>query len=371
MKKFLLATCIAALFASCTDQKYDFDNMSKDVHLFDNGIYFPLLTTDIPFSRMIEGYEENIGLQEDGIYFIHSNPGTVDVSGEIISTGDVITAQSQISFSGIPEFLCDDKVNLNMENPAFLARINSNGNIYPISADIVLTPVFENGLRGESVSVQTITITERGEIDIYIAGNRIERIEEMGYTLVECRDMQKLLHRIPQTIDIDVSATSPSTGQTGTIDMFVSYNMDLPLSVESGTTLTYETTEEGLSDVFDVVSVSDLNLIADCINYYPMNIELNVFPYDSGGNLISDIDVTVEGMIGSALTNEPTADIQPSQSTIYIKLHERTQGSITNIDALKLELNAAFPQNGSITKWENITIKLVADAPGGVDIITD
>ena len=75
MKKLFLITFLAVFMLSCTDKKYDFENMSEDVHLFDNGVYFPLLTTDVPFSRMIEGNEDNIGLQADGIYFIHSNPG--------------------------------------------------------------------------------------------------------------------------------------------------------------------------------------------------------------------------------------------------------------------------------------------------------
>lgn len=371
MKKLFLVSCLATFLLSCTDSRYDFDNMTEDIHLFDDGVYFPLLTTDVPFNRMIEGYEENIGLQDDGIYFIHTNPGTVDVSGEVYTTGDVISAQTEISFSGIPDFLCDDNVNLYLANTAFLARIENTGNLYPFWAEIIMTPVYNDGTTGERVPIQRINFENAGEMNIYIAQENIQKIEDMGYTLVPCRDMNKLFRKIPQKINIDVYASSPIEGLSGTIDMHISYNLDLPLSVKGGTTLTYVTQEDGLSDVFDVVSVSELNLIANCTNYYPMDIDLDVQPYDSNGSPITDIDVSVEGSVSSALTNEPVKEIQPFLSTVYIKLKEQTPGRITDIDALEIKLNASFPGSGSITKWENIIINLVADAPGGVDIITD
>ena len=371
MKKLFLITFLAVFMLSCTDKKYDFENMSEDVHLFDNGVYFPLLTTDVPFSRMIEGYEDNIGLQADGIYFIHSNPGNVAIKEEIYTTGDVLTDQSEISFSGIPDFLCDDNVNINLANPAFLARIENNGNVYPFWADIALTPLYNDGTRGQKINIQRINFEDAGIMNIYIAKERIPRIESMGYTLVECPEMNNIFHKIPQKILVDVTASSPITGMSGTIDMHISYNLDLPLSVERGTTLKYVTQEDGLSDIFDVVAVSELTLIANCINYYPMDIELDARPYDAEGNPITDIEVTVEGVVRSSLTNEPVADIQPSRSTIYIKLNELTPGRITDIDGFDLDLNASFPASGSMTKWENIIINLVADAPSGVDIITD
>lgn len=370
MKKLFLITCLATLALSCTDSDYDFDNMSEDIHLFDNGVYFPLLTTDVPFSRMIEGYEDNIGLQEDGIYFIHTNPGEVYVHGDIYATGDELSAQSEISFSGIPDFLCDENVNLNLANPALLARVENNGNLYPFWAEIALTPVYNDGTTGQQVKIQRITFDKAGNMNIYIARERIPRIEMMDYTLVECPEMNNIFHKIPQKILIDVTA-SASSGMAGSVDMPISYNLDLPLSVEEGTTLKYVTQEDGLSDVFDVVSVSQLTLIANCTNYYPMDITLDAHPYDTEGNPITDIEVTVEGNVRSALTNEPVANIEPSQSTVYIKLNELTPGRITDIDGFDLDLNASFPGSGSLTQWENIIINLVADAPNGVDILTD
>lgn len=371
MKKLLIAACLATFALSCTDPDYDLDNMTENIHLFDDGVYFPLMTTDVPFSRMIEGYDENIGLQDDGIYFIHTNPGQVEVYGNVYTTGDEFDARSEISFSGIPEFLCDENVNLNMANPAFLAKVDNRGSLYPFWAEINLTPVYDDGTTGQEVAVSRISFDKPGAIDIYLAKEKIQRIEEMGYTLVECPEMSALFHRIPQKILVDVTASSPNSGLVGTIDMHISYNLDLPLSVERGTTLKYVTQETGLSDIFDVIAVSELTMIANCTNYYPMDIDLDAHPYDSGGNPISDIEVTVEGVVRSALTNEPTAEIQPSQSTVYIRLKELTPGRITDIDGFDLDLNAVFPGKGSMTRWENIIINIVADAPNGVEIITD
>lgn len=371
MKRLFLITCLVAFLSSCTDSRYDFDNMSENVHMFNNGVYFPLLTTDVPFSRMIEGYEDNIGLQTDGIYFIHSNPGSVEIRGEIYNTGEILEASSEISFSGIPDFLCDDKVNLVFENPAFLARINNMGNLYPFTSGLFMTPVYNDGSEGECIKIPDIKVKNAGDMKIYIAPDRIERIDNMGYTLVQCRDMRKLLYKIPQFIKIDVKVTSPTIGETGSVNMDISYNLDLPLSVREGTTLTYVTREDGLSDVFDVVAVSELNIIANCKNYYPMDFSFDAIPIDIDGNPITDIDVTVEGIVGCAATNEPVENIKPTDSKVYIKLKEQTPGRITDIDGLELDLNASFPGSGSLTQWENIIIKLVADAPKGVEIITD
>lgn len=74
---------ITTLF-SCIDSKYNLDDVSNKMHLFDNGIDFPLLDTgDVPFSRLLNE-DDDVKVDQRGVYSVYSDPG------QLVSEFDVV-----------------------------------------------------------------------------------------------------------------------------------------------------------------------------------------------------------------------------------------------------------------------------------------
>ncbi|MBR2476413.1 MAG: hypothetical protein IKB57_07800, partial [Bacteroidaceae bacterium] len=62
IKRLLSAIfCLVAILAtsSCVDDRYDLDNVSEDVHLFENGVNLPLLQTgDLFFDDLVSSEDD-------------------------------------------------------------------------------------------------------------------------------------------------------------------------------------------------------------------------------------------------------------------------------------------------------------------------
>ncbi len=85
--KQILAICgMMAIVAttSCVDERYDLDNVSGEMHLFENGITIPLLQTgDMFFGDMISS-EDEIVLNEKGVYEFGTNKDRLNLDMEIV-----------------------------------------------------------------------------------------------------------------------------------------------------------------------------------------------------------------------------------------------------------------------------------------------
>ncbi len=72
MHILLVITYIILFLSSCIDKRYDLDNISNDMHLFENGVSIPLLRTgDLRFEKLISS-ENDIRLNEEGVYEFYS-----------------------------------------------------------------------------------------------------------------------------------------------------------------------------------------------------------------------------------------------------------------------------------------------------------
>lgn len=93
-----IISCMVALVSttSCVDERYDLDNVSGEIHLFENGVALPLLQTgDLYFDDLISS-EDEIVLNEKGVY-------------EISTSSEVLSVEMQIV----------DKVRISEQNPDF------------------------------------------------------------------------------------------------------------------------------------------------------------------------------------------------------------------------------------------------------------
>lgn len=107
MKRIRLLGAIGTLMAlmtmvSCVDERYDLDNISNDVHLFENGVMFPLVQTgDLYFEDLVSS-EDDIVLNEKGIYEFASSKEKLSVEMEIVDK--VRVPEQNPNFGTIKDF---------------------------------------------------------------------------------------------------------------------------------------------------------------------------------------------------------------------------------------------------------------------------
>ena len=86
--KQILAICgMMAIVAttSCVDERYDLDNVSGEMHLFENGITMPLLQTGDMFFGDLISSEDEIVLNEKGVYEFGTNKDRLNLDMEIVN----------------------------------------------------------------------------------------------------------------------------------------------------------------------------------------------------------------------------------------------------------------------------------------------
>ena len=75
---------IALFLSSCVDERFDMDNVSGDIHLFENGVGFPLLNTgDMAFEKLLSS-EDDIYVNNQGLYEVTTTEGHLITDVDVI-----------------------------------------------------------------------------------------------------------------------------------------------------------------------------------------------------------------------------------------------------------------------------------------------
>ncbi len=99
---YIVALMTAIITASCVDERYDMDDISEDMHFFENGISFPLLQTgDLYFDDLISS-EDEIVLNEKGVYEISTNSEVLSVEMQVVDK--VRIPEQNLDFGVIKSF---------------------------------------------------------------------------------------------------------------------------------------------------------------------------------------------------------------------------------------------------------------------------
>ncbi|MBR4119994.1 MAG: hypothetical protein IKK64_07970 [Bacteroidales bacterium] len=140
IKRLLFAIfCTVAILAtsSCVDDRYDLDNVSGDVHLFENGVNLPLLQTGDLFFDDLVSSEDDIVVNEKGIYEFSTNKDEISFDLEIvekvkipqevldfgpIKSYDVIAPEGSATFA-LPSAITDYEADLHSETPEIDSRV--------------------------------------------------------------------------------------------------------------------------------------------------------------------------------------------------------------------------------------------------------
>ena len=348
-----------------------------------------LLASDFPASiapaddvQMVLSTSIQFGEEASAVKFtIASAQGVIDP--EIDVTVD------PVGFDNLPDFLEDDDVRIDLENPQILLTV---ANTAPVDVNIYGDLVARRGNEAVRVGIgkgpdgdalhATDPILIRGNATTTICLSRQGTGAPEGGVNVKVENLNDLIERIPDEISMEnITAKVPQQEYEfdlgTTYYVSTSYDVDAPLSFGPGTEIAYKDTVDnwnGDINEYDV-DIKKLTVTMDAINKIPLNLELSVLPIDVDGNVMpgDEVKVTVPERIlpGNGLEGDPDGG---TLTSVVVEMETLEEGALRRLDGIVFDVRANnrddadyqnVPLNENQTlKLDNIRIRI----PGGVKL---
>ena len=314
-------------------------------------------------------------------------------SEEIEITGAMATVQRKvdninpIELNDLPDFLNDPEVVLDLENPIIYININNPlpaaaeteitlKSLYDTDTEVVEKKTGKITIPANKQTIYCLCMPGRFQSDMkHPKEYYVDEDEEKGLVAeikpIEIADLNLLLKKIPQKIEVDV-ATITMDVENGylpipsTYKVNVDYKIYTPLEFGNKTKLVYQGTEEGLSeDLADVntLDTKEVRIDAKAVTNFPMSLKLSVDALDK--NNVSMIDKIVKVVYDnddkkkSILINAHNGkdfSVQPISLTIKpVKGHTISE-MLQRLD--KFHYRAVAEAVGEGKLMENVSIKL-------------
>lgn len=260
---------------------------------------------------------------------------------------------SNVSLDNLPDFLQDDATELDIANPIFTFIANN-----PLNAPVVLNGEMYGSKDGVKIDNSIVYIGDEKSTDgqsIILAPNSTTTIAlsrlgaggKEGAVNIKVSDINNLIKKIPDAVDVKLQPAI-TYNEYYTVDLGESYTMessykiDIPLSFGKDLKIVYEETIDGFDLDLEDIGIKKAVLSINAVNTIPLAMEIkneNISALDANGNVINDIDVTVEGNITESKDGKTE-----TSSLINITLKETTEGAIGKLDGLKLKVTAISGQ---------------------------
>lgn len=254
---------------------------------------------------------------------------------------------STVNLENLPDFLEDDATELDITNPIF-TFIAKN----PLEAPVVLNGTMQGEKNGSIIEGSTVILGRNGidqqdiildKGDNIIALSRLGTGGPEGSKNIKVSNINDLIKKIPDVVKVDLSplveyAKYYTVDLATTYTMESSYDIDIPLNFGSALKIVYDETIDNFDLDLEDVDIKKAILSINAVNTIPLAMEIkddNVSAVDVNGNVIKDIDVTVEGTITESKDGKTEVT-----STLNINLDETAEGAISKLDGLKLKVTA-------------------------------
>ena len=366
-------------------KKQDFANQDAygKVVIGDNGSikmdgYFDLgieaHVTGVPTSALSIG--ANVTVND---ITLKSATGIFDPEINISSLGDV-------SVTGVPDFLSEDGVRADLDNPQIILSIkNDMDAAAKVSAKVIST---KNGQNLATVQLPEMNICKTTVVPVtkicICRHNTEELTAQYGAANVyEVSNLATLINQhIPDHVQITDVKTKADLSQEMTIEfgryyhVVPSYEIYAPLAFAEDAVIEYADDFDGWNDDLDDLELSEgtyVRLTADAQNLVPATLIVEATPLGLEGTDISNlIEVNVKKGTVKASADGVTAVNSP----LEIELREKVKGGLQKLDGLSYKVKGKASHDGTTVtginlnsekhtlKLENIKVKLVGKVIG-------
>lgn len=366
-------------------KKLDFANQDAygKVVIGDNGSikmdgYFDLgieaNITGVPTSELSIG--ANVTVND---ITLKSATGIFDPEINISSLGDV-------SVTGVPDFLSEDGVRADLDNPQIILSIqNDMDAAAKVSAKVIST---KNGQNLATVQLPEMNIcktTVAPVTRICICRHKTAELTAQygAANVYEVSNLATLINQhIPDHVQITDVETRADLSQEMTIEfghnynVVPSYEIYAPLAFAEDAVIEYADDFDGWNDDLDDLELSEgtyVRLTADAQNLVPATLIVEATPLGLEGTDISNlIEVNVKKGTVKASADGVTAVNSP----LEIELREKVTGGLQKLDGLSYKVKGKASHDGTTVtginlnsekhtlKLENIKVKLVGKVIG-------
>lgn len=342
-------------------------------------------------NRILKIEEEKITIKTNGIVYGAQGSGSLSITptvtlaemavSEVYGTiqPDIDVKPTEVELNNLPDFLQDDEIRLDITNPVFSFNANN-----PLNTDVEMDGIltgYKDGQVTKTVKIgsgnggASITLKPSGDKQQTISIVRDEQtVVEANATKVVVPNLNDIIETIPDHINVELKPAvkteqyyTVNLGQDYTLNS--AYDIDIPLSFGSNLKIVYEETLDNFDLDLEDVDIKKAVLSINAVNTIPLAMEIkndNVSALDANGNVIKDIDVTVEGTITESKDGKTEVS-----SALNVNLNETAEGAISKLDGLKLKITAVPGQATDVqllsTQWMQLK-DMKLKIPNGIKV---
>ena len=311
--------------------------------------------------------------------YLKSATGIFDPEINISSLGDV-------SVTGVPDFLSEDGVRADLDNPQIILSIkNDMDAAAKVSAKVISTKNGQNlaTVQLPEMHIYKTSVTPVTKICI-CRHKTAELTAQYGAANVyEVSNLATLINKhIPDHVQITNVEAKADLSQEMTIEfghnysVVPSYEVYAPLAFAEGAVIEYADDFDGWNDDLDDLELAEgtyLRLTADAQNLVPATLIVEATPLGvNGADISNQIEVNIKQGTVKASADGVTAVISP----LEIELREKVKGALQKLDGLSYKVKGKASHDGTTVtginlnsekhtlKLENIKVKLVGKVIG-------
>lgn len=292
-----------------------------------------------------------------------------------------LNSLGEVDVTGLPDFLVDDDVVADLDNPQILLTVNNDMDVAAtVSATVIST---KGGRELARVTLPEMSVAKNGLSKICICRQKTSELtQQYGEANVYAvSNLSTLINRIPDHIKI-VDVNAHAKPEVATIvfgekyQVKPSYEVNAPLAFGEKANIVYEDSFTGWNDDIDKLDLAEgtyIEVTANVENKVPAYLTVKAYPVDAQGNKIEDkllIEIPDEV---AASTDGTTAVTTP----ITMKITPKVKNSLKQLDGLvfRLEGSAKSANGNKVTgislnerehtlKLNDIKVKIVGKIIG-------
>lgn len=333
-----------------------------------NGLNFKASDTSLG-SIKIEG--NNIVLKgqvKAGLDITLNNPNiSSSASGEITASlhlGDIqlqsatgrfkpsidLDNLGNVNVTGVPDFLTDGNVVVDLYNPQILLSISSDMNVQGLISGTITA--VKDGVNTATVAVNDIRVKPEGVTNICIC-RRSEGVDASQFDEVRVVDnLSDLIRTIPDRIEFSADAEADASqtssfvfGKSYTIKP--SYSIEAPITFDKDAKIVYtDTIADWNNDIKDLELADDsyINLSTTIENRVPAYLGVKVEPVDVDGNVMSENEISIKV---TPETLQASEDGETSAETpLNIEIRQAEQGALKRLDGIAFRIEGGASDDG-------------------------
>ena len=297
-----------------------------------------------------------------------------------------ITSLGDVAVTGVPDFLSEDGVRADLDNPQIILSIkNDMDAAAKVTAKVIST---KNGQNLATVQLPEMNIyktTVAPVTKICICRHKTPELTAQygAANVYEVSNLATLINQhIPDHVQITNVEAKADLSQEMTIEFGHNYNVEpsyevyAPLAFAEGAVIEYADDFDGWNDDLDELELAEgtyLRLTADAQNLVPATLIVEATPLGVDG---TDISNQIEVNIKQGTVKASADGIEAATSPLEIELREKVKGALQKLDGLSYKVKGKASHDGTIVtginlnsekhtlKLENIKVKLVGKVIG-------